>query len=84
MNILNVDWDADQILIVTIDIEVDIENGFPNETKDHYYQLLKNHQNKRIVVWGMVTLKMVVTMFRISSARQRNIYTIFSDVLGTT
>ena len=52
----NVPWDKDQILIVTIDIEVECENGFPNP-KDAEEPLLsitmKNHQNKQIIVWGL-------------------------------
>ena len=49
-------WDKDQLLIVTIDIEVECENGFPNP-KDAAEPLLsitmKNHQNKQIIVWGL-------------------------------
>ena len=52
----DVPWDKDQILIVTIDIEVECENGFP-DPKDAAEPLLsitmKNHQNKRIIVWGL-------------------------------
>ena len=51
-----VDYDIDQILIVTIDIEVQCENGFPNP-KDAIEPLLsitvKNHQSKKFVVWGV-------------------------------
>ena len=51
-----VDYDKDEILIVTIDIEVQCENGFPNP-KDAIEPLLsitvKNHQSKRFVVWGV-------------------------------
>ena len=51
-----VNWDMDQILIVTIDIEVQCENGFPN-VRDAEEEMLsitvKNHQNKKIVVWGI-------------------------------
>jgi len=50
-----VKWDVDKILIVTIDIEVACENGFPNP-EDAIEPLLsitiKNHQNKQILVWG--------------------------------
>ena len=56
----NVDWDIDQILIVTIDIEVECENGFPKpeEANDPLLSItLKNHQNKRIVVWGIGDFK---------------------------
>jgi len=52
----DVPWDKDQILIVTIDIEVECENGFPDPT-DAAEPLLsitmKNHQSKKIVVWGL-------------------------------
>ena len=52
----DVPWDKDQVLIVTIDIEVECENGFPNP-QDAAEPLLsitmKNHQNKKIVVWGL-------------------------------
>jgi DNA polymerase elongation subunit (family B) len=52
----DVSWDIDQILIVTIDIEVQCENGFPNP-KDAIEPLLsitvKNHQSKKFVVWGI-------------------------------
>ena len=56
----NVDWDIDQILIVTIDIEVECENGFPKpeEANDPLLSItLKNHQNKRIDVWGIGDFK---------------------------
>ena len=51
-----VDWDIDEILIVTIDIEVECENGFPKpeEATDPLLSItLKNHQNKKIAVWGI-------------------------------
>jgi len=55
-----VNWDMDKILIVTIDIEVQCENGFPN-VKDAEEEMLsitlKNHQNKKIVVWGIGKFK---------------------------
>jgi len=48
-------WDLDKILMVTIDIEVECENGFP-KPEDAEEPLLaitiKNHQSKRIVVWA--------------------------------
>ena len=51
-----VEYDKDEILIVTIDIEVQCENGFPNP-KDAIEPLLsitvKNHQSKKFVVWGV-------------------------------
>ena len=51
-----VNWDMDQILIVTIDIEVQCENGFPSvsEAQEELLSItLKNHQNKKIVVGGI-------------------------------
>ena len=52
----SINWDIDQILIVTIDIEVQCENGFPNVRLAEEELLsitIKNHQNKKIVVWGI-------------------------------
>ena len=55
-----INWDIDQILIVTMDIEVQCENGFPNP-RDASEPLLsitiKNHQNKHIMVWGVGEFK---------------------------
>ena len=51
-----VDYDIDQILIVTIDIEVQCENGFPDPHKAIEPLIsitLKNHQTKKIMVWGV-------------------------------
>ena len=50
-----VDWDMEKLLIVTIDIEVACENGFPNPEAAIEPLLsitIKNHQTKEIVVWG--------------------------------
>ena len=50
-----VKWDIDKILVVTIDIEVACENGFPNpeEAIEPLLSItIKNHQNKQILVWG--------------------------------
>ena len=51
-----IDWDLDHMLMVTIDIEVECENGFP-KPEDAVEPMLsltiKNHQPKRIVVWGI-------------------------------
>ena len=50
-----VKWDIDKILVVTIDIEVACENGFPNpeEAIEPLLSItIKNHQNKQIIVWG--------------------------------
>ena len=52
----SVNWDIDNILIVTIDIEVACENGFPSPEQAIEPLLsitVKNHQNKRFVVWGV-------------------------------
>ena len=49
-------WDLDKILMVTIDIECRSENGFPSPTEAKEEMLsitIKNHQNKKIVVWGV-------------------------------
>ena len=51
-----VNWDIDNILIVTIDIEVACENGFPSPEVAEEPLLsitIKNHQNKEFVVWGV-------------------------------
>ena len=51
-----VNWDIDNILVVTIDIEVACENGFPSPEKAEEPLLsitVKNHQNKKFVVWGV-------------------------------
>ena len=51
-----VKWDTDSILIVTIDIETECENGFPDPKlaeKPLISITVKNHQNKKIVVWGV-------------------------------
>ena len=55
-----VDWDLEKILIVTIDIEVQCENGFPSPKLAEEELLsitIKNHQTKRIVVWGIGDFK---------------------------
>ena len=52
----DVKWDLDKLLMVTIDIEVQCENGFPSPTEAEEEMLsitIKNHQNKKIVVWGI-------------------------------
>ena len=51
-----VEWDIDQLMMVTIDIEVKSENGFPSPTEASEELLsitIKNHQSKKIVVWGI-------------------------------
>mgnify|MGYP003325224180 CR=1 FL=1 len=55
-----VDWDMEKLLIVTIDIEVECENGFPNPEAAIEPLLsitIKNHQTKEIVVWGIGDFK---------------------------
>ncbi|SVA13730.1 uncharacterized protein METZ01_LOCUS66584, partial [marine metagenome] len=55
-----IDWNIDQLLIVTIDIEVQCENGFPSAFLAEEEMLsitVKNHQNKKIVVWGIGKFK---------------------------
>ena len=51
-----INWDIDKILIITLDIEVACENGFPN-AQEAIEPLLaitvKNHSNKAIIVWGI-------------------------------
>ena len=51
-----VKYDVDKILIVTIDIEVECENGFPSPEAAAEPLLsitVKNHQSKKFVVWGV-------------------------------
>ena len=51
-----VDWDVEKLLIVTIDIEVASENGFPQpESADEEVLAItvKNHRTKKILVWGI-------------------------------
>ena len=50
------DFEKDQILITTIDIEVACENGLPNPDvadEELLYITLKNQQNKEIIVFGL-------------------------------
>jgi len=54
------EFDMDQILIYTMDIEVECDNGFPNPTEASEPMLsitVKNHQNKKFMVWGMQPYK---------------------------
>ena len=51
-----IQYDTDQILIFTIDIEVQCENGFPNpeQAVEPFLSItVKNHQNKKFIVWGI-------------------------------
>ena len=51
-----INWDLDQMLMYTIDIEVECENGFPKPEDAAEPMLsitIKNHQTKLIVVWGI-------------------------------
>ena len=55
-----VEYDVDKILIVTIDIEVQCENGFPSpeEAAEPFLSItVKNHQSKKFVVWGIGEFK---------------------------
>ena len=50
----------EKLLIVTIDIEVQCENGFPDPRELSRRTLsitIKNHQTKEIVVWGIGDFK---------------------------
>ena len=52
----DVNWDIEKLLVVTIDIEVECENGFPTVELAQEPMLsitIKNHQNKKIIVWGL-------------------------------
>ena len=52
----NVEWDSDKILVCTIDIETQCENGFPDPEKAEEEMLsitIKNQSTKKIVVWGI-------------------------------
>ncbi len=51
-----VEWDSDKILVCTIDIETQCENGFPDPEKAEEEMLsitIKNQTTKKIVVWGI-------------------------------
>ena len=51
-----VTWDMNKILILTLDIEVACESGFPNAQKADEPLLcitVKNQSNKAIMVWGI-------------------------------
>ena len=52
----DIKWDYDKLLLITIDIEVECENGFPNARQAREPLLsitVKNHQTQRIIVWGI-------------------------------
>ena len=51
-----IDWNQEKILILTIDIEVASENGFPdpNVAEEEVLAItVKNHNSKKIMVWGI-------------------------------
>ena len=51
-----VQWDKDKLLIATLDIEVECENGFPSvkEAAESMLSItMKNHQHKQTLVWGL-------------------------------
>ena len=55
-----VEYDMKQLLLYTIDIEVQCENGFPNPQQAIEPMLsitVKNHKNQHIVVWGLGEFK---------------------------
>jgi len=56
----SVDWKINDVLVVTIDIEVACDNGFPS-VEDAPEEMLsitiKNHQSKQIVVFGIGEFK---------------------------
>jgi len=55
-----VDWQMDKILILTLDIEVASENGFPDPTVAEEEVLsitVKNHRTKKLMVWGIYEYK---------------------------
>ena len=53
-------WDMEKLCIVTIDIEVACENGFPNQNDaiEPFLSItVKNQQTKEIIVWGIDDFK---------------------------
>ena len=51
-----IDWDIKKLNILTLDIEVQCENGFPDPNKADEEMLcitVKNQSNKQILVWGL-------------------------------
>ena len=51
-----VNWEMSKMLTITLDIEVECENGFPEVSKAEEPLLcitVKNHSNKAIIVWGI-------------------------------
>ena len=51
-----VDWSMDKILVITIDIEVASEHGFPDPglAEEEVLSItVKNHKTKKIIVWGV-------------------------------
>ena len=51
-----IDWDFERLNILSIDIEVRCDNGFPDVEKAEEEILcitVKNYNNKRIIVWGV-------------------------------
>ena len=52
----DINWKMEDILVVTIDIEVASDNGFPkveDSTEELLSVTIKNHQSKQIVVFGV-------------------------------
>jgi len=55
-----IEWNAENLLVVTLDIEVECENGFPavrSASEPLLSITIKNHQNKKIIVWGLHPFK---------------------------
>ena len=51
-----IDWDINKLHIITLDIEVQSENGFPDPdfaSEEMLCITVKNHSNKQIIVWGL-------------------------------
>ena len=56
----DIEWNMDDILVVTIDIEVASDNGFPSveQAQEELLSItIKNHQSKQIVVFGVDEFK---------------------------
>ena len=54
--LVKIDWDIKQIRILTIDIECESENGFPNPDEADQPLIsitVKEHTTKKIIVFGM-------------------------------
>ena len=55
-----IQWDMSKIMVATMDIEVESENGFPqvdNPIERVLSIALKNHQSKKFIVFGLGTFR---------------------------